>query len=140
MTRHFWLTFTFIFAAAAIGWCQDDEKKSPRLLVSRTQASDFGGVLRSEHVRSDGTHVLHGLQVIYGPWAQMKEYSVFNDGRCEQLVQLYPNGKQFRVQWRDHNGDGSEVIYTAASNKVVADKVIVDGGQDIGPIKVQDEV
>jgi hypothetical protein len=54
---------------------------------------------------------------------------------------MYANGNVFREQWRDHNGDGSEAIYTAASNKkAIADRVIVDGGQDIGPIKVQDRI
>lgn len=105
-----------------------------RLQVGRT-GGPLGGTLQSEQIQQDGRTVLHGLQVCYGPQLQIKEYSVYNDGRCEQLVQFYANGNVFREQSRDHEGSGSEALYSPEENQVIAEKVLVDGGQDIGPIK-----
>jgi hypothetical protein len=127
---------TILFAQEA---AKTGEKPLPndRLAIGSTRGAT-GGRLESEQVRVDGSRALHGLQVAHDAELRIKEYSVYNLGRCEQLVQFYRNGNVFRSQHRDHNGDGDETIYTPQNDKVVADKVIVDGGQNIGPIKVQD--
>lgn len=102
--------------------------------------SDAGGRITSQKDRGDGTKVLHGVQVIVGPKNWLKEYAVYNGGALEQRTQFYPNGRDFRFQRREHNGGGYEVIYTAERNKVLAEKAIVDGGNDIGPIKIQEVI
>lgn len=81
-----------------------------RLAIGRT-GGPLGGWLTSEKMQSSRP-VLHGLQVRYGPRLQITEYSVYNEGRCEQLVQFHANGQVFREQWRDHEGNGSEAIYS----------------------------
>lgn len=122
-----------------IAWSQTTERARPetRLPISRSHGA-AGGSLVSEQVREDGTRVLHGLQVRYGPQLQIREYSVVNEGRVEQLVQLFPNGNTFRSQFRQHNGDGQEVVYAAGATKVVADRVIDASGGNIGPIRTQE--
>lgn len=102
--------------------------------------SENGGRLVSRKDRADGKKVLHGLQVLIGPRNEVKEYVVYNDGAMEQRHQFYPSGRPFRSQVRGPNGDGYEIVYTAELTRVVAEKVIVDGGVNIGPIKDQDVV
>lgn len=110
-----------------------------RLDVSGAFGFD-GGSLTSQKDGPNGAKVLHGMQVRMGPNNWLKEYSVFNEGVFEQRTQFFPSGKIFRAQRREHDGSGSDAIYTAESNKVVAQSVKVDGGVDIGPIKVQSEI
>lgn len=98
---------------------------------------EAGGRLISQKDRGDGTKILHGMQVVLGPRNWLKEYAVFNEGALEQRTQFYPNGRTFRVQRREHNGDGHEVIYTPERNKEIAEDVRVDGGAQIGPLKTQ---
>jgi hypothetical protein len=43
----------------------------------------------------------------------------------------------FRSQYRDHEGNGDDVVYSADRSEVVAEQVIPDGSVDIGPIKQQ---
>ncbi len=134
------LAFLFLaLAVTPIAWSQAKAvvPTPARLPIGRSQGHD-GGTLTSEKQRDDGTRVLHGLQVKYGPRLQIREYSVYNEGRLEQLYQLFPNGNSFRVFHRQANGDGDEVVYAAAAMKTVAAKAIVDGGQNIGPIKTQE--
>jgi hypothetical protein len=113
------------------------QTNSPRMAIARS-GGPSGGTILSELINKDGNAVRHGLVVIYGPKLQIKEYGVYNLGRCEQLCQFYENGNEFRVQWRDHDGNGSEAIYAPLPEKVIADNVIVADGADIGPIKTQD--
>ena len=89
-----------------------DLLEKARLDVSRSW-SDRGGRIISQQKRPDGTKVPHGVQLSVGPNNWLKEFSVYNDGILEQLAQFYPNGREFRFQRREHNGDGYEVIYTA---------------------------
>ncbi|QDU31377.1 hypothetical protein ETAA8_65340 [Anatilimnocola aggregata] len=140
----FLLTVVVLWLAiplAAFAQTGDAAPKKPeaRMPIGRTHGMS-GGTLQSNHEKSDGTRVLHGLQVVYGPRLQIKEYSVFNLGRCEQLVQIHPNGNSFRMQWREHNGDGHEALYASGADTMIAEKVIVDGGKDIGPIKVPERI
>lgn len=102
--------------------------------------SENGGRLVSRQDSADGGKVLHGLQVLVGSHNSVQEFAVFAAGNLEQRHQFYPNGRAFRSQMRDPNGDGYEIVYTAELTKVIAEKVIVDGGVNIGPIKDQDMV
>lgn len=97
-----------------------------------------GGRITSQKDRGDGTKVLHGLQVIFGPKKSLKEYAVYNNGKLESRTQFYPNGNEFLRQRREHNGDGYEVVLSPEPTKVIAEKVIVADGTDIGPIKTQE--
>ena len=83
------------------------------------------------------TSVLHGFQALTGPGPMIKEYSIFDRGHEGVLVQLYPNGEQFRTQNRERNGDGSETIFSAKRTKVIAKGLKVDGG--VIDFIVQDE-
>ncbi len=75
-----------------------------------------------------GTSVLHGFQAKTGPGPVIKEYSIYDRGHEAILVQLYPDGEQFRTQHRDRNGDGSETVFSAKRTKVIAKGLKVDGG------------
>lgn len=108
-----------------------------RLDVGASLSPD-GVRITSQKDKGDGTKVLHGVQVIVGSKNWVKEYAVYNNGSLEQRVQFYPNGRTFRRQWREQNGDGEEVVYAPNADVVVAKKVIVADGTDIGPIKVQE--
>jgi len=131
-------TLLFVACLVNTAWSQTKDA-APRLPVSRSQGQD-GGTITSERQREDGTLVLHGLQVKYGPRLQIREYSVYNEGQLEQLWQMYPSGNAFRAVHRQGNGDGDETIYSAGATKTVAEKVIVAGGQNIGPIKEQEVI
>ena len=113
-----------------------------RLDVTGGGADEFsvGGGISSRTDLGDGTKVLHGVQVLLGPKNWLKEYAVFNKGILESRTQFYQNGRTFRSQRREHNGDGQEIVYTAERTKVLAEKVIVDGGVDIGPLTEQEVV
>jgi hypothetical protein len=134
--RNFPAVLLLALCMSHTAWSQTKDT-SPPLVVSRTQGPD-GGTLTSERQREDGTLVLHGLQLKYGPRLQIREYSVYHEGELEQLYQMFPNGNAFRVVHRQANGDGDEVVYSAAASKTVAEKLIVGSGQDIGPIKTQE--
>lgn len=127
-------------ALPASGWSEESVEEraaaeARRLDVSRAW-SDDGGRITSQALR-DGKQVLHGVQVVVGPKNWLKEFAVYNQGALEQRAQFYLNGRSFREQRREENGDGSEVIYGPELSQVVAAKAIVDGGVDIGPIKTQ---
>lgn len=109
-----------------------------RLDVSRAW-SDFGGSIISQQDHR-GKKVLHGVQVSVGAGNRLKEFAVYNTGALEQRCQFYPNGRTFREQRREHNGDGQEVIYSPQRDKVVAQTAIVADGTDIGPIKTQEVI
>src|SRR3954466_7230428 len=95
-----------------------------RLDVSASLGCDSGSLI-SQKDGPDGKKLLHGMQVRIGPNNVLQEYSVFNEGLFEQRTQFFPGGKIFRMQRREHNGDESDVIYTADSNKIVAPSVKV---------------
>src|SRR5262249_20700788 len=84
--------------------------------------------------------ILHGLQVRLGPNNVLQEYLVFNEGVLEQRMQLYPSGKFFRMQRREHDGSGSETIYTAESSQGVAQSGKVARGAGIWPNQVQAKI
>ena len=107
-----------------------------RLDVSRVWSDSGGRIVSQQSV--GGTKVLHGLQASVGANNWLQEIAVYNAGALEQRCQFYPNGRTFREQLREHNGDGQEVIYTPQRTKLLANKVIVANGVDIGPIKIQD--
>ena len=127
------------FRASAEEPAQQRGPDAGRLDVSGAFGFDDGS-LTSQKEGPNGTKVLHGMQVSLGPNNWLKEFSVYNEGVFEQRTQFFPSGKMFRVQRREHNGDGSDTIYTAEPTKVVAQSVKVAGGTDIGPIKVQDVI
>jgi RNA polymerase sigma factor (sigma-70 family) len=102
--------------------------------------SQDGGRITSEKDNGNGTKVLHGVQVIVGPKNWLKEYAVYNNGSLEQRTQFYPSGRIFREQRREHNGDGQEIVWSPEPTKVVAKKLNVADGTDIGPIKVQEVI
>ena len=107
------------------------EPQEKRLEVGASWAQDSGSI------QSQDDGVLHGLQVHFGPEKTLREYAVFNRGQLEQRFQFYPDGETFRFQYRHHDGSGDDVIYSRERTEVVSEKVIVDRGGDIGPIKVQ---
>ncbi len=109
-----------------------------RLDVTRSW-SDSGGQVVSQ-VDLGGKKVLHGVQASVGPNNWLKEFAVYNGGVLEQRCQFYPNGRTFREQRREHNGEGQEVIYAPHRDKVVAEHAIVANGVDIGPIKTQEVI
>lgn len=121
--------------SAVVAMGGESSPDAGRLDVSRTWGQD-GGRIASQAMH-DGKQVLHGLQVVVGPKNWLKEYAVYNLGVFEQATQFYPSGRTFREQRREHNGDGSDVVYEDVPTHLVAQKVIVDGGADIGPIKTQ---
>jgi RNA polymerase sigma factor (sigma-70 family) len=114
------------------------QKLSDRLGVGMNDSLDGGSIVSAEE--QNGKRVLHGVQVKFGPGKRMLEYAVYNRGALESRTQFYPNGKTFRHERREHNGDGHVVVYTPDDSNLVAEKVVVDGGVDIGPIKTQDTI
>lgn len=110
---------------AGIGMASEPPKSKPspdqgRLDVGLSRSQDGGAI--SSQKDNDGKKVLHGVQVALGPKNWMKEFSVYNNGVLEQRTQFYPNGRRFRFQRREHNGDGYEVVYSPN-----ADKVLLEG-------------
>lgn len=107
-----------------------DPPKPPakdRLDVSSARRPDTRGRITSQK-SVGGKPVLHGLQVVLGPRNWMKETAVYNEGVLESREQFYPNGETFRAQRREHDGSGTEVLYPAEPNRVIADNLKVDGG------------
>jgi hypothetical protein len=146
MIRFLAVGFAASFLLAATEFVPGAEGDKPaktgdagRLDIHGAWSEDGGGII-SRHELGDGTKVLHGLQLLVGPRGWVKEHAVFNMGVLESRKQFYANGLTFRHQHREHNGDGYEIIYTAERTKVIIEKVIVDGGVDIGPIKEQDVI
>jgi hypothetical protein len=86
-------------------------KDEHRLDVEGAWSPPYGGSITSWKRRTDGTRVLHGVQVIAGANNWLKEYAVYNNGTLEQRTQFYPSGHTFRFQRREKNGDGYEVVY-----------------------------
>ena len=100
-----------------------------RLDVSYSGRRDTAGRISSLKDGPGGEKVLHGLQVVLGPNNWMKEYLVYNEGSLEQRYQFYPSGEVFRSQFRKHDGDGHETISPALPNRVIAERLKVDGGE-----------
>lgn len=131
------LAILFGVAVVGLGLGADTPAPDAGRLDVRDAFGEGGGRIISQRDRGDGTKVLHGVQVVVGPRNQLLEYTVYNDGALEQRTQFYPNGRTFRFQRREHNGDGYEVLYGPELDHEVVKSLRVSGGVDIGPIKVQ---
>lgn len=137
------VTLVFALSIASGSGAEPKAAKKKRAMAAPTvigAISENGGHLISRKAVGKDKFVLHGLQVWVGAPNWVKESTVFKNGVLEKRTQYYPNGRTFREQLRQPNGDGHEIVYTAEREKVIAKSVIVASGEDIGPITMQDQL